>query len=401
MTPLSHHCVVSYAILRFSSAATMGNRGGFLDTNVPSVQKTPEMIGTSKHLLVLTSVALLLAAMVGTLAFAKAPAKDGLTRVQVTIRSGDSLVGIAGRHGVSVKDLQKWNPKKTARPDKIRAGDSLTLHVAEDSALGMAKDQPSWVGFYDIKAGDSLSVVATRLGIAMDDLMRWNGIKDAAHIRAGDQLQFRKPGARPIAQSDGSPTRGKLSYGEHIGEGAGYRLRFPKNAFGIPRVLRVLRTCASQVERAFPGTAQVLIGDISRPTGGKFPPHQSHQTGRDADVGYYMAGNIQNKTMYRVGPSHVDMDKSWTLIKCYLTRDSVVRLYMDKSIQRAMRRHLLRKGLVSEALAERLFEEKSKSPSDALIRHAPNHDTHIHVRFACDPGDTSCREERRDSIFEF
>lgn len=363
------------------------------------------MISTSKHRAALAAVALAAVLVGGSLASAKAPtkapAKGDMTTVQVTIRSGDSLVGIASLHGVTIQDLQKWNPKKTARPDKIRAGDSLTIHVPADSELGMAKDQPSWVGFYDIKSGDSLSVVATRLGVAMDDLMRWNGIRDAAHIRAGDQLQFRKPGERPIAQSDGSPTRGKLSYGEHIGEGAGYRLRFPKNAFGIPRVLRVLRTCASQVQRAYPGTAQILIGDISRPTGGKFPPHQSHQTGRDADVGYYMAGNIQNKTMYRVGPSHVDMNKSWALLKCYLTRDSVVRVYMDKSIQRAMRRHLLRKGLVSEALAERLFEEKSKSPADALIRHAPHHDTHIHVRFACDPGDTTCREEKRDSIFEF
>ncbi len=359
------------------------------------------MNGTSKRRYALVAATLAFALLQGPSSLAKPAKLPGMTPVEVTIRSGDSLVGIANRYGVSVKEIQKWNPKKAAKPDRIRAGDRLTIHVPEDSKIGMAQDQPSWVGFYDIKAGDSLSVVATRLGVAMDDLMRWNGIRDPAMIRAGDQLQFRKPGERPIAQSNGTPTNGKLAYGEHIGEGAGYRLRFPKNAFGIPRVLRVLRTCASEVQRANPGTAQILIGDISRPTGGKFPPHQSHQTGRDADVGYYMAGNVQNKTMYRVGPSHVDMDKSWALLKCYLTRDSVVRVYMDKSIQRAMRRHLLRKGLASETLTDRLFEEKSSKPAEALIRHAPHHDTHIHVRFACDPGDTTCREEKRDKIFEF
>jgi len=360
------------------------------------------MIATFKPRVLLTTATLSVALIVCAVVQAKAPAAPpGTTSVQVTIRSGDSLMRIANRYGVTIKDLQKWNPKKASKPDRIRAGDSLTLFVAQDSEMGMAKDTPSWVGFYDIKAGDSLSVVATRLGISMDDLMRWNGIRDAAKIRAGDQLQYRKPGERPLAQSDGTPTNGKLLYGEHIGEGAGYRLRFPKNAFGIPRVLRVLRTCASEVERANPGTAQVLIGDISRPTGGKFPPHQSHQTGRDADVGYYMAGNVQNKTMYRVGPSHVDMGKSWAILKCFIKRDSVVRVYMDKAIQRSMRRHLLRKGLASEELTNRLFEVKSSKPAEALIRHAPHHDTHIHVRFACDPGDASCREEKRDKIFEF
>jgi murein endopeptidase len=116
-------------------------------------------------------------------------------------------------------------------------------------------------------------------------------------------------------------------------------------------------------------------------------------------VGYYMAGNVQNQTMYRVGPSHVDMKKTWDLIECLLKRDQVVRVFMDKAIQTGMRRYLQKKGLASEELLKRLFEVKSDDPGSALVRHAPKHDTHIHVRFACDPADGTCREERGDTVF--
>lgn len=320
--------------------------------------------------------------------------------LEVKVKSGDTLLKIAGRNGVSVTEIRQWNPSRVGKGDLIKAGDTLIVRVPDDTIVGPpAESDEEWEGFYDIKAGDTLGGVAKKLGVGVADLRRWNRLRDGQIIRVGAILRFLNTGRRPTARSDGRPTRGKLFAGEHLGKGRGYRLRFPKNAFGLPRVLAAVRTCSAHVADTHVGTADILVGDISRPTGGHFPPHVSHQSGRDADIGYYLAGNTQNATMHRVGASHVDHDKNWSLLRCLLEQDRVVRVYMDHRIQAAMARHLEKKGALDAAQLARLFEVRAAEPATALIRHASGHDTHIHVRFACEESDAGCLEEPDDSVF--
>ena len=46
-------------------------------------------------------------------------------RVRYRVQRGDTLAGIARRHGVSVSDLQRWNPG--ARRAHIRPGQVITI----------------------------------------------------------------------------------------------------------------------------------------------------------------------------------------------------------------------------------------------------------------------------------
>lgn len=41
---------------------------------------------------------------------------------------------------------------------------------------------------YTIAAGDVLSGIAPRFGVSVDEIVRWNNIKDANFIRTGDKL---------------------------------------------------------------------------------------------------------------------------------------------------------------------------------------------------------------------
>lgn len=324
------------------------------------------------------------------------------TTTQYTVRGGDTLGKVAARYGVSIDDLRKWNPERVGKSDLIRIGDTLRIDLPAAAELPPepAQEGPEWEGFYDIKPGDTLGRVARKVGVNVADLRHWNRLKPGAVIRAGAMLKYRKRGVRPAARSLGRPTKGRLEGGEHLGKGHGYRLRFPKNAFAIPAINEVIRRCAARVTEKFPETADILVGDISRPTGGHFPPHQSHQSGRDADIGYYIAGNIQNATMHRVNGGGVDHAKNWSLLRCFLEEGQVVRVYMDAGIQRAMSRYLLENSLASKALIARLFEVRAAAGVRPLIKHAPLHDTHIHVRFACPAGDTGCKEESSDSLFK-
>jgi murein endopeptidase len=320
--------------------------------------------------------------------------------VEVDIRSGDSLLRIAARYGVSVDDLRAWNKDRIGPDDLIKVGDKLVVLMPPGEMPTGPAAGPLWTGFYDIKRGDTLGRIAKRLSVSVGDLVRWNGIRNNI-IKAGDVLVYKKQGARPKARSIGRPTKGRLVGARYLGKGEGYRLRFPKNAYGIPRINELIRTCAKRVKDAFPGTADILVGDISRPTGGHFPPHQSHQSGRDADIGYYLKGNIQNKTMYRVNGTHVDHRKNWTLLKCLLEEERVVRVYMDTGIQKAMVKFLVKKEIISKELATRLFEAYVGKKGRGLIRHSPHHDTHIHVRLACTVGEKDCKEESADTVFSF
>ncbi len=349
-----------------------------------------------------------------------------LVSQEVVVRKGDTLGEIAARNGVKVADLRRWNRGKIGKGDAIRAGAKLIVKVPADKAdpalvpgakttktdgktapsdvkkggtAPAPKPPNTWEDQVRVRRGDSLSKLAARLEVSVEDLMAWNGLTLKSKLRQGQTLVVYRPGQRPAPQSVGRPTNGTLAYGVHLGDGPGYRLRFPKNAYGVEGVLKTLRSCAKRVRDSFPGTHDILIGDLSRPGGGRFPPHQSHQSGRDADVGYYLASNVQNATMHRMKPGDVDYAKTWALLKCHITTDRVSRVYMDRKIQIAMIEWLRKKKAIDDGQVQRIFEVEGGD--EALIRHAKEHDTHFHVRFSCDANQTECAEEDGEEPFDF
>ena len=76
--------------------------------------------------------------------------------------------------------------------------------------------------------------------------------------------------------------------------------------YGTDRLLQVLLTVAEEHAAAHPGVARLVIGDLSRPHGGRFGPefggdgHRSHQNGLDADV-YYPRRDGLERIPRRVG----------------------------------------------------------------------------------------------------
>jgi hypothetical protein len=76
--------------------------------------------------------------------------------------------------------------------------------------------------------------------------------------------------------------------------------------YGTDRLLRVLLAVAEEHAAAHPWAARLVIGDLSRPHGGRFGPeyggdgHRSHQNGLDADV-YYPRRDGLERVPRRVG----------------------------------------------------------------------------------------------------
>jgi LysM repeat protein len=143
---------------------------------------------------------------------AAAPAKKAAATVApastsrtYTVKSGDTLGGIAARHGVKLSQVLGWNGLKLASViypgQKIRIGAGVTASPAAKPAARAAAT-PS--GSYVIKAGDTLSGIASRHGVRLADILSANRLKLTSVIYPGHKLVI--PGKSSAIQPASSVT---------------------------------------------------------------------------------------------------------------------------------------------------------------------------------------------------
>jgi LysM repeat protein len=112
----------------------------------------------------------------------------------VTVRAGDTLSGIAWRHGVSVQRLMRLND--LADPNRLYAGQRLRLRGAPGDRA-TRRDAPRSarpLTTYRVVYGDTLSGIAFEHGVTLTALARANRIANVSFIRAGQVLRI--PGTR-------------------------------------------------------------------------------------------------------------------------------------------------------------------------------------------------------------
>jgi len=194
-----------------------------------------------------------------------------------------------------------------------------------------------------------------------------------------EQLAF--PGLDPNslgALSVGHPHQGRLMNGVRMPEGKYWTVALPDYAYGTEETIAGLIRCITLVNQRIPNTPKVVIGSISKETGAHFPPHKSHQSGRDADVGfYYNSGFPIAKPATR---ENLDVERTWELVRTFVIETDVDMILIDTKVQRLLEVHALRRG-EDPVWLKSLFHGNG-SPYTALILHAPGHDAHMHVRFS-------------------
>jgi penicillin-insensitive murein endopeptidase len=152
----------------------------------------------------------------------------------------------------------------------------------------------------------------------------------------------------------------------------------------------MLHHAASAVARKHRGS-QMFVGDLSGRTGGHLDGHGSHQTGRDADVGFYVmnskgrpiaakrfipfdgAGNARDAQGVRF-----DEARNWTMIEAMLKDEKAGLRYLFIS-------NALRAKLLAYAAKKHVAKEMIDRAASAMMspRDADLHDDHVHVRIAC------------------
>jgi membrane-bound lytic murein transglycosylase D len=115
------------------------------------------------------------------------------------IRRGETLSSIASRYRTSVTELQSLNGLRSRH--RIRAGQRLRLPEKAGSRsksrqatrASVSPQTPPADGVYVVRRGDNLALIASRFGIAEQDLLDWNPIRNRHRIAVGQQLRVKAP----------------------------------------------------------------------------------------------------------------------------------------------------------------------------------------------------------------
>ena len=148
------------------------------------------------------------------------------------IARGDTLGGIARRFRVTVSQLRQWNSLPNTR---IRAGRYLIVNPNSKSTAESTRPSGSKIGGagkYQIRRGDSLSVIARRFGTSVSQLKAWNGLT-SNRLQIGRYLVVQPPDSRTqTARAASAPSRSRRAK-EPIPSNGQYRIRQGDNLSDI------------------------------------------------------------------------------------------------------------------------------------------------------------------------
>jgi membrane-bound lytic murein transglycosylase D len=102
-----------------------------------------------------------------------------------TIKSGDTLWGVARQHGVTVPALAAANELTTN--SRLTVGTRLKI-PGGGAATSTAAANESTRMTYKVQRGDTLSQIAERFNVSVRQLMTWNQIRSSTSLRAGQQI---------------------------------------------------------------------------------------------------------------------------------------------------------------------------------------------------------------------
>lgn len=194
-----------------------------------------------------------------------------------------------------------------------------------------------------------------------------------------------------VALSIGSPTEGRLEGAVELTSSRVLELRHPNGAhWGLPRLVGMLERAAKRVNRLHDGSV-LVVGDLSQRAGGEISGHKSHESGRDADVGFFFMtekGGAAKKadflpvdekgTAKKKARLRFDDARNWTLVESFLTDKEarIEHIFVSAEIRARLLTYARQKGTYLPLLHRAALT--LKQPRIGLT-----HDDHFHVRIAC------------------
>lgn len=316
------------------------------------------------------------------------------------VKRGQTLWTISRSYGCDVEQLKQAND---LGQNMIRVGQRLTIPACDGPvrrSKGKRRSDRLVLTHYVVK-GDSLGRIAKRYDTTVKKIRKRNRLKNNI-IRPGQKLRIEVgasgKGRAIKGQSVGSSRKGRLHNGMQLPTGRSYYRRRPHRAWGTNHAIYHIRRVASMVRSKYPRVHKLSIGDISSRRGGRLAKHKSHQSGRDADIGFYFKKKPKGypQTFVKAKKKTLNIPATWALLRGFVeTADSssgVEKMFLNYELQKVFYEYAKKRG-VSKRKLEKWFQyPHGRGSNKGIIRHDPGHDSHVHVRFKCPKGDTGCRD---------
>ena len=167
-----------------------------------------------------------------------------------------------------------------------------------------------------------------------------------------------------------------------------------RNYWGRPHLVTAVQDSARRVAELLPGGSPLVVGDLSARLGGKIPGHNSHRTGRDVDLLWYVTtpkgAPLANPGFINVdtdglAPVHetgdyvrLDVERQWLLVKELMRSPhiDVQWMFCSRSVEALLIDYARARGEDLELIWH--AQTVLLQPGDSLP-----HDDHIHLRVAC------------------
>ncbi len=262
-------------------------------------------------------------------------------------------------------------------------------------------------------AGSFGTYASAELPMTGDSVLREAQHADAHAEPSDTDLEKISRMPRTVSPSDldaapsvsvGYPNRGLLRFGQRINDHKDFTVKVGSqdSRHGTGELVRLIERGAHEVAFRYP-RSRLTVGDLSRPGGGRFRPHVSHQSGRDVDLGFYLLDRrstpvnvhlfvrLNNKAMgIQWGNLYkFDAARNWALIESLLSHSTtdVQHIFVANAIKRRLLQQAVKEGANPEVLmrARRVITQP---------RHGAPHRSHFHVRVYCADDDRPMCKDR-------
>jgi len=168
-----------------------------------------------------------------------------------------------------------------------------------------------------------------------------------------------------------------------------YQLLNPDTAWGTPDLVDLVVDAAARMKELLPFGSPFVVGDLSARSGGVLPPHKSHRGGIDADIGLYRGGAWQPRGILPFPATDLDVAANFMLLSTLLTSGRVDIILLDRAHIATIRSWAVSSGILDAQGADLWFPpagSRYEKQGIGVVRHAPGHDGHLHVRVLCADG---------------
>jgi len=305
------------------------------------------------------------------------------------VERGDTVAKVAKRWGVSEAQVRQWNPWVGSGSGRIKPGRVMQVRAKARPVMRMN-------AVYFVQDGDTVESLARWLDVPPAKL-RTQLTKSAA---PGTRVVVPRPlgssGWNPYAGregemppavtlelgglSNGSPNDGTLVNGIPLPQTELFDIWKPELAYGSTHAVGVVVTAIGDFRRNTGWDGTLTIGSMSKAHGGHFPPHKSHQSGRDLDV------RLPRLDRSGAHPNHAQTDwhATWALISAFIDTGDVEVIFLSRRLH----------GMLRAAAKDMGATPAELGRIGRVISHSKGHNAHLHIRIRCGPDETDCRSVR-------